>query len=224
MAKRQGPRQIREGQEPGPKSSVKQPPARSAKADTAALVDAIAEIVHQGYGRLLDGYEMMVSLDGWKPNCSMNYEYVFARNSHSDITWVEVNRKRLNRQFLRKVVKDSARAMEILGGSPMTPKEQEAYRLQVARRKYGYMRGEERLKSGTDCKWVDLSFLTDSKGREVYILEMADAITDADVFTTEGYERVWHWKDQGIEYIGPFASSEEAEKWMVANGAFEEVD
>jgi hypothetical protein len=54
---------------------------------------------------------------------------------------------------------------------------------------------------------------------------MADAITDADVFTSEGHESVWNWKEgTGIEYAGPFASSEEAENWMAANGAFEEVD
>lgn len=38
------------------------------------LLDAVAEIVHQGYGRLFDANELRANLDGWQPNCSMNYE------------------------------------------------------------------------------------------------------------------------------------------------------
>ena len=86
-----------------------------------ALTDAVAEIVHQGLGHILDVGEIRVALDGWKPNCSMNYEYIFM--------W-----------------KDD---------------------LEAARLKHGHETAHECLDAGTDCKWVDLSFITDSKGRKV---------------------------------------------------------
>ena len=132
------------------------------------LLDAVAEIVHQGYGRLFDASELRANLDGWQPNCAMNYEYVFA--------W-----------------KPSAK---------------------------------KRLKSGTECKWVDLSFITDSKGRPVYVLEIGDAADeDEDVDSViERYEEIWQWKSQPLTIVGPFASPDEAESWMAANGAFKEAD
>jgi hypothetical protein len=80
----------------------------------AALLDAVAEIVHKGYGRLFDASELRESLDGWRPNCSMNYEYVFTWNPSA----------------------------------------------------------KRRLKSGINCKWAELSYITDSKGRQVYVLEI----------------------------------------------------
>lgn len=134
-----------------------------------SLLDAVAEIVHQGYGRVFDASELRAHLDGWQPNCSMNYEYVFA--------W---------KPFAKK-----------------------------------------RLKSGTDCKWVDLSFITDSKGRPVYVLEIGDAVAveDEDVDSIiERHEQIWHWKSQPLTIVGLFASLDEAEAWMAENGAFKEAD
>ena len=133
------------------------------------LLDAVAEIVHQGYGRLFDATELRANLDGWKPNCSMNYEYVFAWNPSA----------------------------------------------------------KKRLKSVTDCKWIDLSFITDSKGRPVYVLEIGDAAAgeDEDVDSVvERHEEIWQWKAQPLTVVGPFASPDEAEAWMAENGAFKEAD
>jgi hypothetical protein len=191
------------------------------------LLDAVAEIVHQGYGRLLDGGELRATLDGWKPNCCMNFEYVFAWNPDLDIDALQINWKRPNRQILRRVVKRSARMEKIRNGSPMTKKEQHAYRLELARRKHGYKSAEECLDSGTDCKWVDLSFITDSKGRDVYVLEIGDALSseDEDIDSIiERHEEIWQWKSQLITIVGPFTSSDEAEEWMAESGVFEEVD
>lgn len=50
------------------------------KPDFASVVDAVAEIVHQGFGRLLDPVELFGGLDGWKPHSIINYEYVFVWN------------------------------------------------------------------------------------------------------------------------------------------------
>jgi len=148
---------------------------------TIALKDAVAEIVHQGLGYILDAGELKISIDGWQPNNSMNFEYVF-------------------------VWKDD---------------------FEAARLKHGYETARECLDAGTDCKWVDLSFFTDSKGREVYILEMGDAVStphdDIDS-VIERHEEIWQWKSQGVNINGPFASSAEAEKWMGENGVFEEAD
>lgn len=190
------------------------------------LLDAFAEIVHQGYGLWLDGSELRVTLDGWKPNCCVNYEYVFAWNPDFDIYAIEINWKRLNQQILRRVVKRSVRREKILSGSPMTEKEQQAYRLELARRKHSYLSAQERLEAEIDCKWVSLSFVTDSKGRDVFILEMGDALTNKHESVDSIIERldeIWQWKTQWLSYFGPFASEEEAEIWMARNGAFEDV-
>ena len=85
----------------------------------------------------------------------------------------------------------------------------------------------ESLNSGTKRKWVDLSSINDDKGRYVYILEMGDAACSEDESldsVAERHEEIWDWKAQGLMFFGPFASSEEAEKWMAENGTFEEVD
>lgn len=147
---------------------AKKPRPRQARRD-GTLLDAVAEIVHQGYGRLLDASELRATLDGWQPNCSMNYEYVFAWNPSA----------------------------------------------------------KKCLKSGTNCKWADLSFITDSKGRAVYVLEIGDAAAgeDEDVDSViERHEAIWQWKAQPLTILGPFASPDEAEAWMAANGAFKEAD
>ena len=192
-----------------------------------SLLDPVAEIVHRGMGRLLDVSELINAFDEWKPNCCMNYEYVFCWNPDLDIDELQINWKRPNRQILRHVVTRSVRMEKILNGSPLTKKEQHAYRLEFARRKHGYQTAEECLDSATDCKWVDLSFITDSKGRDVYILEMADAVSgeDEDIDSIiERHEEIWQWKSQPLTIVGPLASSDEAEEWMSANGAFREVD
>ncbi len=191
------------------------------------LLDAVAEIVHQGCGRLLNATEMRAALDGWKPNCSMNYEYVFVWKPSFDLLSLNINWKRPLLGILRKVVKDVIRVEQIKGGSPMTEVEQQEYRLELARQKHGYQSAEECLESETEVQWVDLSYVTDSQGRNVYIIEMADAITtkDDDLDSIiEGHQEIWNWKSLPLTLAGPFASSEEAEEWMAANGAFEEVD
>jgi hypothetical protein len=45
---------------------------------SANLLDAVAEIVHQGYGRLFDLGELRADINGWKSHRGMNVEYVFA--------------------------------------------------------------------------------------------------------------------------------------------------
>lgn len=132
-----------------------------------SLLDAVAEIVHQGYGRLFDASALRANVDGWQPNCSMNYEYVFAWNPSA----------------------------------------------------------KKRLKTGTECKWVDLLFITDSTGRHVYVLEIGDAALGEDVDSViERHEEIWQWKSQPLAIAGPFASPDEAESWMAENGAFKEAD
>jgi hypothetical protein len=191
------------------------------------LLDAIAEIVHQGYGRLIDVNELCTVTDEWQPNSSMNFDYWFAWNPSFDPSSIEINWKRPQVGILRSVVKNSIREKRILSGSPMTKGEQQAYRLELARRKHGYQSAEECLESGTDCKWADLSFVRDSMEREVYILEIGDAASgkNEDVESIiERHEEIWQWKSQPLTIAGPFASPDEAEKWMAENGAFEEVD
>ena len=72
----------------------------------------------------------------------------------------------------------------------MTEVEQQAYRLELARRKHGYQSAEECLDSGTDRKWADLSFITDSKGRAVYILEIGDAVSSDDEDVDSSIDRM----------------------------------
>ena len=191
------------------------------------LVDAIAEIVHQGYGHLINTAELCSAIDEWQPHCSTNYEYVFAWNPSLDPSSLEINWKRPQVRILRHVVRNPSREKKILSGSPMTKDEQQAYRLELARRKHGYQSAEECLESGTDCKWADLSFVRDSMGRDVYILEIGDAASgkDEDIDSIiDRHEEIWQWKSQPLTIAGPFASPDEAEEWMAENGAFEEDD
>ena len=191
------------------------------------LVDAIAEIVHQGYGHLINVNELKISRDEWQPHCSTNYEYVFAWNPSLDPSSLEINWKRPQVRILRHVVRNPSREKKILSGSPMTKDEQQAYRLELARRKHGYQSAEECLESGTDCKWADLSFVRDSMGRDVYILEIGDAASgkDEDIDSIiDRHEEIWQWKSHPLTIAGPFASPDEAEEWMAENGAFEEDD
>ena len=191
------------------------------------LLNAVAEIVHQGYGRLFDAGALRANLDGWKPNCSMNFEYVFAWHPSLDPSTLEINWKRPQGRIVRRVVRDVNRAEKLLSGTPMTKVEQRAYRFELARRKHGYRSAEECLDLGTDCKWADLSFITDSKGRAIYILEIGDAASsdDEDVDSIiDRHEEIWQWKAQPLTIAGPFATSDEAEKWMAENGAFKEAE
>ena len=190
------------------------------------LVDAIAEIVHQGYGDLISTAELSWAVK-WQPNCSMNFEYWFAWNPSFDPSALEINWSRPQVRILRHVVKNASREKKILSGSPMTKAEQQAYRLELACRKHGYQSAKECLESGADCKWADLSVVRDSTGREVYILEIGDAASSKDEDIESVIERVqeiWQWKSQPLTTVGPFASPDEAEEWMTENGAFEEVD
>jgi hypothetical protein len=227
MANKQRPLQTRRGDKP---ASALRPGRNAAQPEenlSETLLDAITEIVHQGYGRLLDASELRAALDGWKPNCSMNFEYVFAWNPSVDPAALEINWKRPQLRILRRVVKDAIREEKILSGTPMTEVEQQAYRLELARRKHGYQSAEECLDSGANCKWVDLSFLTDRKERAVYVLEIGDAASTEDVDVDsiiDRHEEIWQWKAQPLTIAGPFASSEDAEEWMAENGAFKEAD
>lgn len=192
-----------------------------------SVIDAVAEIVHQGFGRLLDATELRAVLDGWRPHCSMNYEYVFAWKPSFDPSALEINWNRPQMQILRRVVKDATRREKIRSGRRMTMAEKHAYRLELARRKHGYRTAEECVESGTDCKWVDLSFVSDSKGRDVFVLEMADAAAGEDDdwdSLIDRLDEIWHWKSKPLLIAGPFASSDEAEAWMADNGAFKEAD
>ena len=191
------------------------------------LVDAIAEIVHQGYGHLINTAELRSAIDEWQPHCSTNFDYWFAWNPSFDPSSIEINWKRPQVGILRSVVKNSIREKKILSGSPMTKGEQQAYRMELARRKHGYQSAEECLESRTDCKWADLSFVRDSRGREVYVLEIGDAASgkNEDVESIiERHEEIWQWKSQALTIAGPFASPDEAEECMAENGAYEEVD
>ncbi len=195
------------------------------------VLDAVVEIVHQGYGRLIDCIGLVNQFaHAMKPNCSANYEYAFTWNHECDPDSIKINWKRLNRRLLRLVIKQSSRLKKITEGSCLTVKEKKAYRLAIARQKYGYRTAEERLRSEQDLKWADLSYLTDSKGRRIYLLEIGDANTTSDEEVDsmapkkamEWLDRVWHWKSQPLTLEGPFVSEEEAEAWMTANGAFDD--
>jgi hypothetical protein len=97
----------------------------------------------------------------------------------------------------------------------------------LARRKHGYQSAKECLELGTDCKWADLSFITDRKGRAVFLLEIGDAAAseDEDVYSIiKRHKEIWQWKSRPLTIVGPFASSHEAEEWMAENGAFKEAD
>jgi hypothetical protein len=224
MTKKQLPRQTCRDDKPAKALRKKE---TSEKDLSENLRNAVAEIVHQGFGQLLNASELRMAIDGWKSKTSMNFEYVFAWKSSFDPSALKINWKRLQLHTLRGVVKSSVRAQKILSGSPMMKDEQKAYRLEIARRKHGYQSAQECLTSGTNCMWADLSFITDSNGRSVYILEMADAISseDDDVNSIiDRHEEIWQWKDQPLTIVGPFASSHEAQEWMAKNGAFREAD
>ncbi len=225
MAKKQQARQTHRNTKPNVASSLDPSKAQL----ESQLLDAVSEIVHQGYGDEFNIGEVWDSLSGWKPNCIGNYEYVFSWNSHFDFDSLRVNWKRPNQQILRSVINRTGRLEKILNGSPLTKKEQQSYRLELARQKHGYFSAQQNLKSNFDCKWINLSYLTDSKGRSIYILEMGDADTtteeEMDSMSPrkfiEWHEEVWNWTDQdNMERYGLFTSQIEAEVWMATNGAF----
>jgi hypothetical protein len=177
---------------------------------------------------MLDVIEVLqVVSSALQPNCSMNYEYRFAWNDDCDLATLEIDWKRPRKRILQRVVKKPDRMARISAGARMTTAEKQAYRLELARKEYGYKTAQERLESNDNCKWADLSYVTDSQGRSIYFLEMADAIvsTDTDMDTViDLHEEVWNWKQQPLSVFGPFRSVEEAEEWMGQKGAFEEVE
>jgi len=196
-------------------------------------IDALVEFVHRGCAPMLDVIEVLrVISPALKPNCSQNYEYRFAWTDDLDPDSLDIDWKRARKGILQRIVKKPDRMKKIQAGARMTTKEKQAYRLEVARQDHGYMTGQERLDCNDNCKWVDLSYVTDSQGRCIYILEMADALTASDeeleAMTpeefTEWHENVWRWKQQPLDVFGPFRSVEEAETWMGQKGAFEEAD
>jgi hypothetical protein len=194
---------------------------RSAE-ENVHLIDALADAVYGGQAQEFEAWRLYGDLDGWKVNCSMNYEYVFARHPESNLDVGAIDWEHLNAEILRDAVPSAERAGLILVGSPMTPEEQHAYRVAVAWRTHGCRSATECLERGVDRKWVDLRFVTDSKGRDVYIMLLGDPVElDMDNIL-ESHPRVWNWLHQGLEVLGPFRSQEEVEEWMAANGAYEE--
>ena len=194
-------------------------------------VDALVEFVHRGCAPMLDVSEVLSLISpALKPNCCANYEYRFTWNDDCDPDSLDIDWKRLRKRVLQRVVKKPERVEKILAGARMSAKEKQAYRLEFARTVYGYRTAEERLDSNDNCKWVDLSYVTDSKGRSIYLLEMADAntTTDEDMEAktpeefVEWHENLWQWKQQPLGVFGPFRSVEEAEEWMSQKGAFED--
>lgn len=186
---------------------------RPTKVALRLSLDAVAELVHQGFGRLLDVsplYEAFEHL--WEVDDS---EYIFVWNPEIDD--IEVNWKRPNKDIVRRVVKRAGRAAKVLSGTAMTEKEQAAYRVELARKKHGYVSAREGLVSRAGCKWVELSHVTDRQGRPVYIIGLEEALrADGD----DGPElRHSNW----FTFWGPFRSRDEAERWMENNGAFDEV-
>jgi hypothetical protein len=132
MAKKKRSRQTRQDDKSAMASSLGGGEASTEVSPADALLDAVAEIVHQGFGYMLDAGEVRAVLDGWKPNCSMNFEYVFSWKPSIDPSALAINWKRPQLRILRHVVKDSIREASILNGSPMTKVEQQAYRLDGA--------------------------------------------------------------------------------------------
>jgi hypothetical protein len=208
---------------------------RTGNGDLAAVelkrhVDAIVEFVHAGLGHLLDScgtYRLLQSV--LEPNCCANFEYRFAWSHDCDPDALDINWSHLKKRILKQVVKQD-RMAAILSGAKLTAKEQRAYRLELARRDHGYVTAQVKLDNGIDCKWVDFSYVKDSKGRSIYFIEMGDADTatdeDMDEMTGEGlsdwHTGVWNWKEGPLEIYGPFRSDEEAEAWMAVNGAFDD--
>lgn len=193
-------------------------------------VDAIVEFVHAGLGHILiptATYDVLFSVS--KPNCCANFEYRFAYNHECDPESLDINWNRPRKRILKQIVKP-ARMEAILSGAKWTAKEKRAYRVEMARRDHGYMTAQENLETKTDLKWVDLSYVTDSKGRSIYFIEMgeADTTTDEDMDEMSAEEffawhtDVWNWKAGPLEIYGPFRSEKEAEAWMDEHGAFDD--
>ncbi len=191
-------------------------------------VDALVEFVHRDCAPLLDVIEVLQAVaPALKPNCSMNYEYRFAWNDDCDPESLEIDWKNPQKRVLQRVVTKSERIDKIQAGAKMTTKEKNAYRVELARQDHHYKTAQEQLESNDNCKWIDLSYVTDSVGRSIYFLEMADAVVtnDDDLDSIiDLHEEIWNWKQQPLGVFGPFRSVEEAEAWMGQKGAFEEAD
>ena len=152
--------------------------------------------------------------------------YRFAWNDDCDPDSLEVDWKRPRSRILRRVIKTERRLKSIQAGARMTAKEKQAYRLELARVDYAYKTAQERLDTNDNCKWVDLSYVEDSQGRRIYIMEMADAVVSEDEdldAVVERHEEIWSWKHGTLSIFGPFRSVEEAEEWMARKGAFDEA-
>ena len=196
-------------------------------------IDALVEFVHRGGAPLLDVIEVIQAISpALHPNCCANFEYRFAWNDDCDPDDLDIDWKRLKKRILQRVVKSQDRMSKIQAGARMTAKEKQAYRLELARKDYGYKTAQERLESNDNCKWVDLSYVADSQGRRIYVMEMGDADckTDDEIDAmlpedfAQWHEDVWHWKKGPLSIFGPFRSEEEAEVWMGQKGAFSEED
>jgi hypothetical protein len=190
-------------------------------------VDALVEFVHRGGAPLLDVFEVLEAVAAvMHPNGSTNYEYRFAWNDDCDPDSLEIDWKRPRKKILQRAVKTERRLKGIQAGARMTAKEKQAYRLELARVDHRYKTAQERLDSNDNCKWVDLSYVEDSQGRRIYIMEVGDAVVsdDEDLDTViDKYDDVWNWKRGPLTIFGPFRSVEEAEEWMAQKGAFEEA-
>lgn len=112
------------GARPATSSTASPEEASPGANPSMGLLDQIAEIVHQGYGRLFDADGVRAALDGWEPHGSMNYEYVFAWRPSFDPSSIEIDWDRTQLRILRKAVKNSLRLEKIRSGSRMTKVEQ----------------------------------------------------------------------------------------------------
>jgi len=202
-----------------------QPPQPPEQTALQQKVDALVEFVHRGGAPLLDVFEVLQAISpALHPNCCANFEYRFAWNDDCDPDALEIDWNRLKKRILQKAVKSKDRLKKIEAGAKMTAKEKQAYRLELARKDFGYKSAQERLDSDDNCKWVDLSYAADSQGRRIYIMEMGDAVMPSDDDLIAEIENVWHWKQGPLTIFGPFCSEEEAEEWMGQKGVFDEGD
>ena len=144
-------------------------------------VDGLVEFVHRGGAPLLDVFEVLEAISpAMHPNASTNYEYRFAWNDDCDPETLEIDWKRPRKRILQRAVKSRDRLKKIEAGAKMTAKEKQAYRLELARVDHLYKTAQERLESNDNCKWVDLSYVEDSQGRRIYIMEVGDAVVSDD--------------------------------------------
>lgn len=196
-------------------------------------LDSVIDLVLRGHGHLIDTTAFLDAFaDRLKPFGCSNYQYRFVWNHECDPDEIEINWDRLNARLLKQAIKNPNRLVKIEQGGRLTAKESREYRLAVARQRFGYRSAEERLNADQDLNWVDVVVVSDSKGREIYLLQIREAveITDEAFDQMSGkefmdwHDRAWNVTPQPMIVIGPFASLEDAENWMTSNGAFDEED